>query len=256
MSARASERIGADAIPRRAVCLVSGGMDSAVALAEARASGCECHAISFDYGQRHRIELDAAARVARALGAAEHRVVKIDLSALGGSALTGDVEVPKDRSVGEIGRGVPATYVPARNTTFLSVALGWAETLGAAEIYVGVNALDSSGYPDCRPEFLVAFESLARVATAAGAERGERFAIRAPFVSMTKAEIVRRGIELGVDFALTHTCYDPVTSASSTLACGRCDACILRLKGFREAGSVDPLRYAPRAASAPPRPRA
>ena len=230
--------------PLRAVCLVSGGMDSAVALAEARAVGRQCHALSFDYGQRHRVELEAAARVAKFLGAVEHRIVRIDLSALGGSALTADLAVPKDRKPEEIGRGVPVTYVPARNATFLSVALGWAETLGAREIWIGVNALDSSGYPDCRPEFLAAFEALARVATAAGAERGERFAIRAPLVSMSKADIVRRGIELGVDFALTHTCYDPVARKGEVLACGRCDACFLRLKGFREAGMVDPLEYA------------
>jgi 7-cyano-7-deazaguanine synthase len=227
-----------------AICLVSGGMDSAVALAEARAAGRECHALSFDYGQRHRVELEAAARVAASLGAIEHRLVRIDLSALGGSALTADIAVPKGRNPDEIGRGVPLTYVPARNTTFLSVALGWAETLGGREIWIGVNALDSSGYPDCRPEFLAAFEALARVATAAGAQRGESFAIRAPLVAMSKAEIVRRGLELGVDFALTHTCYDPVSSEGSVLACGRCDACLLRLKGFREAGASDPLAYA------------
>ncbi len=234
--------------PARAVCLVSGGMDSAVALAEARAVGRECHALSFDYGQRHRVELEAAARVARSLGAVEHRIVRVDLSALGGSALTAEIAVPKDRKPADIGHGVPVTYVPARNATFLSVALGWAETLGAREIWIGVNALDSSGYPDCRPEFLAAFEALARVATAAGAERGERFAVRAPLVAMSKAEIVRRGLELGVDFALTHTCYDPISSGGASvgtvLACGRCDACLLRLKGFREAGIADPVAYA------------
>ncbi len=228
----------------QAVCLVSGGMDSAVALAEARADGRVCHALSFDYGQRHKIELEAAQRVAKALGAVEHKVVRIDLSALGGSALTADIAVLKDRSMGEIGHGVPPTYVPARNTTFLSVALGWAETLGAREIWIGVNRLDSSGYPDCRPEFLAAFEALARVATAAGTERGERFEIRAPLVDRSKAQIVRRGLELGVDFGLTHTCYDPVASGGSVLACGRCDACLLRLKGFREAESTDPVAYA------------
>lgn len=240
----------------RAVCLVSGGMDSAVTLAEVRAAGRACHALSFDYGQRHRVELEAAARVAKSLGAVEHRVVRIDLSALGGSALTADIAVPKDRKMEEIGSGVPATYVPARNTTFLSVALGWAETLGAREIWIGVNALDSSGYPDCRPAFLAAFESLAGVATAAGSERGERFVIRAPLVEMSKAQIVRRGLELGVDFALTHTCYDPVTAKGEVLSCGRCDACLLRLKGFREAKSSDPVRYAPRSASSPHRPPA
>ena len=230
----------------RAVCLVSGGMDSAVTLAEARAAGRACHALSFDYGQRHGIELEAAKRVAEALGAVEHRVVRIDLSALGGSALTSDIEVPKDRPMGEIGTGVPPTYVPARNTTFLAVALGWTEILGAREIWIGVNALDSSGYPDCRPAFLGAFETLSSLATAAGTERGEHVSIRAPLVERTKAQIVRRGIELGVDFGLTHTCYDPVARGGRVLACGRCDACLLRLKGFREAGAADPVPYAAR----------
>lgn len=234
----------------RAVCLVSGGMDSAVALACARHSARECYALSFDYGQRHRCELDAAARVARALGTREHRTVTVDLSALARSALTvsaltDDIAVPKDRAHAEIGRGVPPTYVPARNTVFLAVALGWAEVLGAREIWIGVNALDYSGYPDCRPEFLRAFEELARVATAAGAERGERFVVKAPLLELTKAQIVRRGLELGVDFALTHTCYDPERGAGDAwLACGRCDACQLRLKGFAEAGERDPLPYA------------
>lgn len=230
----------------RAVCLVSGGMDSAVALASARRAGLECFALSFDYGQRHRCELDAAARVARALGAREQRTVRVDLSALGGSALTDDTAVPKSRSSAEIGVGVPVTYVPARNTVFLSVALGWAEVLGAREIWIGVNALDYSGYPDCRPEFLRAFEELARVATAAGTERGERFHVRAPLLELSKGDIVRRGMELGVDFALTHTCYDPVKSVEGWLACGRCDACLLRLKGFAEAGARDPVPYVTR----------
>jgi 7-cyano-7-deazaguanine synthase len=228
----------------RAVCLVSGGMDSAVALAEARAAGFETFALSFDYGQRHRIELDAAARVAKTLGAVEHKVVKVDLSALGGSALTDRIEVPKDRPDEAIGAGVPATYVPARNTVFLAVALGWAEILGARDLFLGVNALDYSGYPDCRPEFLEAFERLASVATAAGAEHGARFAVHAPLLEMSKADIVRRGLALGVDFGLTHTCYDPVAAKGGVLACGRCDACSLRLKGFREAGAADPLEYA------------
>jgi 7-cyano-7-deazaguanine synthase len=234
----------------RSVCLVSGGMDSAVTLAEARALGRECFALSFDYGQRHAHELDAARAVARALGAREHRVVRLDLSALGGSALTDSIDVPKDRAPAAIGHGVPVTYVPARNTVFLAVALGWAETLGARELFLGINAVDYSGYPDCRPEFLAAFEALARVATAAGAERGERFRVRAPLVQLTKADIVRRGRALGVDFALTHTCYDPVAlrdapEAGRVLACGRCDACQLRLKGFADAGETDPIRYAP-----------
>jgi len=224
----------------KAVCLVSGGMDSAVALAEARAAGFRTFALTFDYGQRHRLELDAAARVASALGAAEHRVVKVDLSAIGGSALTDAIDVPKDRPIESMSAGIPATYVPARNTVFLAVALGWAEVVGARDLYLGVNAVDYSGYPDCRPEFLEAFERLARVATVAGTERGERFAIHAPLLEMSKADIVRRGMELGVDFGLTHTCYDP----REAIACGRCDACRLRLRGFEEAGLRDPLRYA------------
>lgn len=226
------------------MCLVSGGMDSAVALAEARAQGFACHALSIDYGQRHAVELEAARRVATSLGAREHRVVTVDLSALGGSALTAAIDVPKDRELAAIGHGVPATYVPARNAIFLSVALGWAEILGARDLFVGVNALDYSGYPDCRPEFLAAFEELARRATAAGAEHGARFAVRAPLLALDKAAIVRRGLELGVDFALTHTCYDPVRDERGPLACGRCDACALRLKGFRESGVRDPIPYA------------
>jgi 7-cyano-7-deazaguanine synthase len=228
---------------KRAVCLVSGGMDSAVALAEACAQGFECHALSFDYGQRHKVELDAAARVAEALGAKQQRVVRVDLSALGGSALTDAIEVPKDRVEAEIGRGVPATYVPARNTVFLGVALGWAEVLGAREIFVGINALDYSGYPDCRPEFLRAFEELAQLATAAGTEESARFRVQAPLMQMTKAAIVKRGLELGVDFALTHSCYDPLVRGGDVRACGRCDACQLRKKGFSEARVSDPTRY-------------
>ena len=230
--------------PRRAVCLLSGGMDSAVTLAEARALGFETHALSFDYGQRHRIELAAARRVAVALGAADHRVVAIDLGAIGGSALTGDLAVPKDRAEEEIGCGVPATYVPARNTVFLAVALGLAETIGARDLFLGVNAIDYSGYPDCRPEFLRAFEALASVATAAGSERGTKFRVRAPLLALSKAEIVARAFELGVDLGLTHTCYDPLARDGAVLACGACDACRLRLKGFDEAGEEDPVAYA------------
>jgi 7-cyano-7-deazaguanine synthase len=233
-----------EATSPRAVCLVSGGMDSAVALAEARALGFACVALSFDYGQRHRLaELAAAERVARSLGAIEQRRVVLDLRAVGGSSLTADIAVPKDRSHASIGVGVPATYVPARNTVFLSVALGLAETIGARDIFIGVNALDYSGYPDCRPEFRRAFEALARVATAAGAEKGAQFRVRAPLIEMTKAAIVRRGLELGVEFALTHTCYDPVVRGVDMIACGRCDACRLRLKGFAEAGLPDPIDY-------------
>lgn len=227
-------------------------MDSCVALAEARAAGFECHALSFRYGQRHVVELQAAARVARALGASEHRIVTVDLSALGGSALTdpsGAIDVPKDRDERAIGVGVPATYVPARNTVFLAVALGWAETLGARDLFLGINALDYSGYPDCRPEFLHAFEALARVATAVGTEQGARFRVHAPLLELSKAAIVSRGLELGVDFALTHTCYDPrIESGERVLACGRCDACVLRLKGFRDAGRRDPIAYAEQSA--------
>jgi 7-cyano-7-deazaguanine synthase len=237
--------MGRNAAPgQRAVCLVSGGMDSAVALAEARSRGFECIALSLDYGQRHRRELAAAERVAKALGATDHRVVVLDMRPIGGSSLTADIAVPKDRTHEAIGHGVPTTYVPARNTVFLSIALGMAEAAGARDIFIGINALDYSGYPDCRPEFLRAFEDLARVATAAGAETGERFRVHAPLIEMTKADIVRRGRELGVDFALTHTCYDPVVRGRDVLACGRCDACTLRLKGFAEADLSDPIAYA------------
>jgi 7-cyano-7-deazaguanine synthase len=228
---------------RRAVCLVSGGMDSAVALAEARAGGLEAYALTVRYGQRHAHELAAAAEVARSLGAREHRVVSVSLDVIGGSALTGAIDVPKDRERGEIGHGVPATYVPARNTVFLSLALGWAEVLGARDLFLGVNAVDYSGYPDCRPEFLEQFERLASLATAAGTEQGAQFRIHAPLLRLSKADIVRRGRELGVDFSLTHTCYDPVERAGAVLACGRCDACRLRLEGFRAAGVRDPIRY-------------
>ncbi|QDU66507.1 7-cyano-7-deazaguanine synthase QueC [Engelhardtia mirabilis] len=227
-----------------AVCLASGGMDSAVVLAEARAAGFEPHALSFRYGQRHAVELDAAVRVCAALVVADHRVVTIDLSALGGSALTDAIDVPKDRSDEEIGRGVPVTYVPARNTVFLSVALGWAEILGASDLFIGVNAVDYSGYPDCRPEFLRAFENLARLATAAGVDGRSSYRVHAPLMDLSKAQIVRRAAELGVDLGLTHTCYDPRVDGEVVLACGRCDACRLRLAGFEQAGAVDPVRYA------------
>jgi 7-cyano-7-deazaguanine synthase len=221
-------------------------MDSAVALEEAKRDGYLPYALTVRYGQRHACELEAAQRVARAAGVAEHRVVDVDLAALGGSALTGAHPVPKDRDERAIGAGVPVTYVPARNTLFLALALGWAEVLGAADLYVGVNALDSSGYPDCRGEFLRAFEGLASVATAAATERGVRFRVHAPLLRLTKQEIVLRAEELGVDLGLTHTCYDPAQGGDGWLACGRCDACTLRLKGFREAGRTDPIRYAVR----------
>ena len=228
----------------KAVCLLSGGLDSAVTLAEARDAGFETYAISVSYGQRHEVELDAAARVAEALGAKEHRVVTVDLSAIGGSALTDDIDVPKDRPEAEIGEGVPVTYVPARNSVFLSLALGWAELLRARDLFIGANIVDYSGYPDCRPEFLRAFEGLAEVATVAGAEAGAKFRVNAPLLEMTKAEIVTRGVELGVDLGMTHSCYDPVVTEEGVSSCGRCDTCILRLAGFKEAGVEDPIAYA------------
>jgi 7-cyano-7-deazaguanine synthase len=231
--------------PPKAVCLLSGGMDSAVTLAEARAAGFRCHALSFRYGQRHEAELAAARRVAEALSAAEHRIVTVDLAGIGGSALTGELEVPKDRDERSIGSGIPPTYVPARNTVFLALALAWAEVLRARDIFLGVNAVDYSGYPDCRPVFLEAFEALARVATRAGVEEGAPLRVHAPLLRLTKADIARRGKELGVDFSLTHTCYDPLgDERGHVLACGRCDACILRKKGFSEAGLEDPIPYA------------
>lgn len=225
---------------KAAVVLLSGGLDSATVAAIARAEGYCIYALSIDYGQRHRFELESAARVARELGVAEHRVVAIDLAALGGSALTADIEVPQGRSDEEIAAGIPVTYVPARNTVMLSLALGYAEVLGAADIFIGVNAVDYSGYPDCRPEFIAAFEQLANLATKASVERRLRFRIYAPLIKMTKAEIIGRGTELGVDYGLTHTCYAPDAAG---VACGRCDACVLRRKGFAEAGKVDPISY-------------
>lgn len=223
---------------KRAVCLLSGGLDSATALACARRDGFQIHALTFDYGQRHRVELEAAARVARHLGAAEHRVFRIDLRAFGGSALTGDIEVPKDRSIHAA--EIPVTYVPARNTVFLAVALAWAEVLGSEDIYLGVNAVDYSGYPDCRPEFIRAFEQMANLATKAGVEGRQRLRIHTPLIELSKAEIIRLGLGLGVDYSLTHSCYDPVDG----LACGHCDSCLLRKAGFAAAGVADPLRYA------------
>jgi 7-cyano-7-deazaguanine synthase len=223
---------------RRAVVLLSGGLDSATALAIAQRDGFACYALSFDYGQRHRFELEAARRVAQAAKVAEHVVVPLDLRAIGGSALTADVEVPKDRSEDEMSFGIPITYVPARNSVFLAVALGWAEVLGASDLFVGVNAIDYSGYPDCRPEFIAAFERLANLATKAGVE-GTRYRVHAPLISMTKAEIIRTGMSLGVDYSLTHSCYDPFPNGAP---CGRCDSCTLRKKGFAVAGIVDPQR--------------
>ena len=218
----------------RAVVLLSGGLDSATAAAIARSDGFDLFALTIAYGQRHRVEIEAAREVARALGAARHVELQVDLSAFGGSALTDRIEVPKDRDLEAA--GIPPTYVPARNTVFLSLAMAWAEALGGQDIYIGVNAVDCSGYPDCRPEFIAAFERLAAVATKAGAE-GATLRIHAPLMRMTKAEIIRRGIALHVDYALTHSCYDPDPAGRP---CGRCDSCRLRAKGFAEAGVADP----------------
>jgi 7-cyano-7-deazaguanine synthase len=225
---------------RPAVVLVSGGLDSATVLALARHQGFAAHALSVRYGQRHRLELDAARRVAQALGAERHLVLDLDLAALGGSALTGQGPVPKGRSAEEMAAGIPATYVPARNTVFLSLALGWAEALGAWDIFIGVNAVDYSGYPDCRPEFIAAFQQTANLATKAAVEGRGRFAVHTPLIGLTKGAIIARGLELGVDYGLTLTCYDPDAAGR---ACGRCDSCLLRLKGFAEAGRPDPAPY-------------
>ncbi|MCL6505020.1 MAG: 7-cyano-7-deazaguanine synthase QueC [Pirellulales bacterium] len=223
----------------RAVVLLSGGLDSATTLAIARSRGLECHALSFRYGQRHAVEVEAAARVARSLGVAQHLVLDIDLRRFGGSALTGGLEVPKGRSVEEMQQSIPVTYVPARNTIMLAYALAWAEVLEAQSIYIGVNALDYSGYPDCRPEYIAAFERLANLATKAGVE-GRSLRIEAPLITCSKAQIIRQGLELGVDYSLTTSCYDPAPDGA---ACGGCDACLLRLRGFAECGVADPIRY-------------
>jgi 7-cyano-7-deazaguanine synthase len=227
---------------RPAVCLLSGGLDSSTAMAVARREGFECYALTIDYGQRHRVELAAAARIAAALGAARHLIVRVDLGAIGGSALTADLPVPKGRETSEIGRGIPLTYVPARNTVFLACALAWAESLGAEDIFIGVNALDYSGYPDCRPEYIEAFEVLANLATKAAVEGRLRVRIHTPLIRLSKAEIVRLGHELGLDFRLTWSCYDPDAAGRP---CGQCDSCLLRLKGFLEARVKDPLERAP-----------
>lgn len=224
--------------PRKASILLSGGLDSATVLAIARAQGFECHCLTVDYGQRHRVELEAAARVAADLGAASHRFLSLDLRAIGGSALTDGIEVPHGDEPGA--EGVPVTYVPARNTVLLALLLGHAEVTGATDLFIGANAVDYSGYPDCRPAFLDAFAELANLATVAGAEHGARFRVRAPLLDLTKAEIIRRGIELGVDYGLTHSCYDPTPEG---FACGDCDSCTLRKRGFEEAGLPDPTRY-------------
>jgi 7-cyano-7-deazaguanine synthase len=226
---------------RPAVVLLSGGLDSATALAVARQRGYRCHALTVAYGQRHAAEVAAAARVAAALGAAEHRTVFLDLRAFGGSALTADLDIPRDRTAEEMSAGIPVTYVPARNTVFLALALAWAEVLGSFDIFMGVNALDAPGYPDCRPGFVAAFERLADLATQAGVEGRGRFRVHAPLIDLPKADIIRLGASLGVDYALTHSCYDPTPDGA---ACGHCDACRLRRDGFRDAGVSDPTRYA------------
>jgi 7-cyano-7-deazaguanine synthase len=226
---------------RHAVILLSGGLDSATALAVARRDGFRCHALTIAYGQRHAAELEAAKRVAAAMAVVEQRVVNLDLRAFGGSALTSDLVVPKDRAPGAMSEGIPITYVPARNTVFLSLALAWAETLGSFDLFLGVNVLDYSGYPDCRPEYVAAFERLANLATKAGVEKRGEFRIHAPLIQMSKAEIIRLGLSLGVDYGLTHSCYDP---AIDGVACGRCDACVLRRAGFEAASAIDPIQYA------------
>lgn len=225
---------------KHAVVLLSGGLDSATTLGIARSRGYETYALSFDYGQRHRQELDAARKIANSVAAKEHRIIKIDNQIFAGSALINDVDVPKSRSEEEIGRGIPPTYVPARNTIFLAHALAWAETIPAGHIFIGANAIDYSGYPDCRPEFIALFETLANVGTKAGAE-GARIQIHAPLIKLSKAEIIRKAVELNIDLSLTHSCYDPTPDGR---ACGECDSCQLRLKGFREAGVTDPIKYA------------
>jgi 7-cyano-7-deazaguanine synthase len=225
---------------RRAVVLLSGGLDSATVLAIARSEGFEPYALSFSYGQRHVWEVEAAKRVAASVGAVEHRIASIDLRVFGGSALTADIDVPKGRDTDAMAQGIPITYVPARNTIFLAFALAWAEVLGSSDVFIGVNALDYSGYPDCRPEFIEAFERMANLATKAGVEGRQRLRIHTPLIALTKAQIISRGIELGVDYGLTSSCYDP---SPKGVPCGECDSCLLREKGFRENGIEDPLRY-------------
>jgi 7-cyano-7-deazaguanine synthase len=225
---------------KHAIILLSGGLDSATTLAIARSQGYETYALSFDYGQRHKRELDAATKIAKSLGAKRHLIVKIDNQIFVGSALTDDIDVPKSRSDEEIGAGIPVTYVPARNTIFLAHALAWAETIGAGHIFIGANAIDYSGYPDCRPEFIALFETIANIGTKAGIE-GARLQIHAPLIKMSKADIVHKAVELQLDLSLTHSCYDPLPNGR---ACGECDSCRLRQKGFREAGVKDPINYA------------
>ena len=228
-------------VAKRAVILLSGGLDSATCLAMAKDAGYQLYALAVDYGQRHRYELEASRNVATAAGVTDHKIVTIDLSQFGASALTANIDVPKDRDEDQMSDGIPITYVPARNTVFLSLALGYAEVLGAADLFIGVNAVDYSGYPDCRPEFIKAFTQVANLATKAGVEGTLDFQVHTPLINLTKAEIIRRGMQLGVDYGLTHSCYDPDATGTS---CGRCDACRLRLKGFAEAGLSDPIEYA------------
>jgi 7-cyano-7-deazaguanine synthase len=225
---------------KKAVVLLSGGLDSATVLAIAKSQGYELYALSFSYGQRHIIELEAARRVAASIGVAAQRIATIDLRIFGGSALTGDIDVPKGRTTDEMSHGIPITYVPARNTIFLSFALAWAEVLGSSDVFIGVNALDYSGYPDCRPEFIEAFEKMANLATKAGVEGRQRLKIHTPLIALSKAEIIAKGIQLGVDYGLTSSCYDPSPTGEP---CGQCDSCLLRQKGFRENGIDDPLTY-------------
>lgn len=226
---------------KNAVVLLSGGLDSATTLAIARSQDFAVHALSFDYGQRHRIELECARRLAKTMSATQHVILPIDLRRFGGSALTGDLPVPKDRPHEELNQGIPVTYVPARNTIFLSFALAWAEVLQSNDIFIGVNALDYSGYPDCRPEYVAAFQTMANLATKAGVEGGQPLTVHTPLIHCTKAQIIQQGLALGVDFSLTTSCYDPTADGR---ACGRCDSCQLRLKGFAEAGLRDPRPYA------------
>jgi len=235
-----SERFPMAEKKKKAVVLVSGGLDSATCLAIAGREGYEAFALSFNYGQRHRAELKAAKRVAKAFGASGHLILDLPLGAIGGSALTSNIEVPKDVPIDEMQSRIPVTYVPARNTVFLSLALAWAETLGAPDIFIGVNALDYSGYPDCRPEFIESFEKMANLALKESVEGRLSIRIHTPLIKMTKALIIKKGVELGVDFSMTHSCYDP---DAFDRACGRCDSCVLRKKGFAEAGINDPTRY-------------
>ena len=225
---------------QKAVVLLSGGIDSTTTLAIAQRMGFTTFALSFRYGQRHEIELKAAACIASNFHVAKHLIVDIDLRLIGGSALTGNIDVPKNRSTEQMGKDIPVTYVPARNTIFLSYALAWAEVIGSSDIFIGVNALDYSGYPDCRPEYIAAYEKMSNLATKAGVEGNQKLKIHTPLIEMSKADIIRQGIELGVDYSLTHSCYDP---SAGGLACGECDSCLLRLKGFQEAGLSDSIKY-------------